>query len=58
MIFATLVGQGLTLPFLIRWFGVDKQAEIESAQEDAKEKCKYSRDAESSERSAGDELRN
>ncbi len=27
VIFATLVGQGLTLPLLIRWLGVDKQGE-------------------------------
>ena len=25
VIFATLVGQGLTLPLLIRWLGVDKR---------------------------------
>ena len=25
VIFATLVGQGLTLPVLIRWLGVDRQ---------------------------------
>ena len=25
VIFATLIGQGLTLPVLIRWLGVDRQ---------------------------------
>lgn len=29
VIFATLVGQGLTLPLLIRWLGVDKRADAE-----------------------------
>jgi monovalent cation/hydrogen antiporter len=29
-IFATLVGQGLTLPLLIRWLGVDRMAEHEA----------------------------
>jgi len=30
VIFVTLVGQGLTLPLLIRWLKVDKLAEVES----------------------------
>lgn len=33
-IFGTLVGQGLTLPLLIRWLGVDKMAEAEPADEE------------------------
>lgn len=33
-IFGTLVGQGLTLPLLIRWLGVDKMAEVEPADEE------------------------
>ena len=33
VIFATLVGQGLTLPLVIRWLGVSKLAEAEDAAE-------------------------
>jgi CPA1 family monovalent cation:H+ antiporter len=37
VIFATLVGQGLTLPLVIRWLGVVKMAEQEEAAERAEE---------------------
>lgn len=37
VIFATLVGQGLTLPLVIRWLKVDALAEAEAADDDADE---------------------
>ena len=35
----TLLGQGLTLPLLIRWLGVDKLAEAEPPDEAEKVAC-------------------
>ncbi len=39
VIFGTLVGQGLSLPLLIRWLGVDKLAEAEPPDEAEKVAC-------------------
>jgi CPA1 family monovalent cation:H+ antiporter len=39
VIFGTLVGQGLSLPLLIRWLKVDKLAEGEAPDEAEKVAC-------------------